>query len=102
MFKYIVYFFGLDLPEDVTPLVELGFNVAMICLIVLVCFINVFGYLIAFYLLEYYHIDNKFPKFKGIINYFKKSSWIFLIIEGLIGFAGLILLIYLGFSPLFR
>lgn len=101
MFKYIIYFFGLELPENAAPLIEVVFNVAIICLIILLCFINVFGYLIAFYLLEYYDIDKKYPKLKGILNYFKKSSWVFLIIEALIGFSALIYLIYLGFSPLF-
>lgn len=43
---------------------------------------------------------NKYPKFNGIINYFKKSSFVMVIIEGLIGFSALIVLIYLGFSPL--
>lgn len=47
MLKYIIYYFGLELPENVTPLVELAFNFGMICLVVLLCFINVFGYLIA-------------------------------------------------------
>jgi len=100
LLKYIIYFFGLELPSNAAPLVEVLFNVAMISLVVLLCFINVFGYLIAFYLLEYYKIDLKYPKIKGILNYFKKSSWIFLIFEGLMGFCGLIVLIYLGFSPL--
>ena len=88
-------------PPNAAPLVEVLFNVAMISLVVFLCFINVFGYLIAFYLLEYYKIDKKYHKINGIINYFKKSSWIFLIFEGLMGFSGLIVLIYLGFSPLF-
>lgn len=52
MFKYIIYFFGLELPENSAPLVELAFNVAMICLVVLLCFINVFGYLIALYFVQ--------------------------------------------------
>lgn len=35
MFKYIIYYFGLELPDNVAPLVELAFNVALICLVVL-------------------------------------------------------------------
>lgn len=103
MYKYIIYFFGLELPENASPLLEVLFNVAMISLVVLLCFINVFGYLIAFYLLEYNKIDKKCPggKARLILNYFKRSSWVFLILEGLMGFSGLITLIYLGFSPLF-
>jgi len=103
MLKYIIYYFGLELPENVTPLVELAFNFGMICLVVLLCFINVFGYLIALYFIQNKNLVlrlNKYPKFNGIINYFKKSSFVMVIIEGLIGFSALIVLIYLGFSPL--
>lgn len=101
MFKYIIYYFGLKLPDNAAPLVELALNVALICLVVLFCFINVFGYLIALYFVQNKDFDNKYPKFKGFVNYFKKSSWLMIIIEALIGFLGLIVLIYLGFSPLF-
>ena len=58
MLKYIIYFLGLELASNASPVVVL-FNVAMISLVVFLCFINVFGYLIAFYLLEYYKIDKK-------------------------------------------
>jgi hypothetical protein len=34
MFKYIIYNFGLELGDDVAPLVELGFNVSMVCLVI--------------------------------------------------------------------
>ncbi|TQS39473.1 hypothetical protein Golomagni_00003 [Golovinomyces magnicellulatus] len=58
MLKYIIYFLGLELASNASPVVVL-FNVAMISLVL--CFINVFGYLIAFYLLEYYKIEKKYP-----------------------------------------
>ena len=102
MFKYIIHFLGLELPKDVVPLIEYGFNVAIICLVIFLCFINVFGYLITLYFVQNQDLENKYPKFKGIIYYFKKSSWVWITIEGLIGFSGFIILIYLGFSPLFK
>jgi len=74
MFKYIIYFFNLELPEDSLPVVEYGFNVAIICLVVLCSFIYVFGYLIALYFIQYKDIEKKYPKFKMFLNYYKKSS----------------------------
>lgn len=97
MFKYIIYYFGLELPDNIALLVELAFNVALICLVVLFCFINVFGYLIALYFVQNKDFYKKYTKFKGVINYFNKSSRVMVIIEALIGFSGLIVLIYLGF-----
>ena len=87
----------MELPKGNLPVVEYGFNVAMICLVVLYCFINVFGYLIALYFIQYKDFEKKYPKLKNILNYYKKSSWFFIILEGVIGFIGLILLVGLGF-----
>lgn len=101
MLKYIIYYFGLEFPDNAVPLVQYAFNVGIVSLSVFLCFINVFGYLIVIYLIQYYDLDKKYTRFLWFINYFKKSSGIFLIIEGLLGFAGLIALIYLGFYPLF-
>lgn len=101
MFKYIIYFFDLKLPEDVAPVVGYGFAVATVCLVILVCFINFFGYLIALYFVQNKDLEKKYPKFQGLISYFKKSTWVLIIIEGIIGFSGLITLIWLGVYPLF-
>lgn len=51
MLNYITYYLGLNFPSDADPVFVVLFNVGMVSLVVLQCFINVFGYLIAFYLL---------------------------------------------------
>ena len=102
MFKYIIKILGLELPENAEPLMEMGFYVALVCLAVLFCFINVFGYLSTLYFIQNKDFERKYPFFRMYIKYFKKSSHIFVFIEALIGFLGLIVLIYLGFSPLLR
>jgi uncharacterized protein Usg len=43
-------------------------------LIVFICFINVFGYILSLYLISKYDIETKFPKLKGIIKYYEKST----------------------------
>lgn len=101
MVYLIIYLFGLELPEDAVPLVEVSFNFGIISIVVLFCFVNGFGYLLANFLLDHYNIDDKYPKLKGLIFYFKKSSLIFLLIELFFGFVGLFVMIYLGFSSIF-
>ena len=100
MFKYIIYYFGIVLPEGAEPLAELGFHFGLIALVVLSCFINVFGYLISISLLKYYDIENKYPRFKIFFKRFEKTSMFFLILEIIIGFGGLIGIIFLGLYPL--
>lgn len=43
-------------------------------IVALFCFINVFGYIVSLYILDKYNVEEKYPKLKLIINYFKKSS----------------------------
>lgn len=102
MLNYILYVFGLELPENASPMIEVGFNMAVVCLIILICFINVFGYLLVLYLLQIYDLKNKYPKFKWLINRYSNYSLITVIIEAVIGFLFLILLIIIGFSSLFK
>lgn len=102
MLKYIIYFFGLELEEGSSPIVEYGFNVALVCLVIFICFINVFGYLIALYFLQNKDIENKYPKLKVFFNYFKKSTFYYIVFDGILGLLFLIMLIVLGFYPLFK
>lgn len=102
MLKYILYFLGLELPEGGSVSVEFGFNVAIICLIILICFINVFGYFIALYFFDNSDLQKEYPKLSVFIKYLKKSSFIIIIFDGFLGFTFLIILICLGFYPLFR
>ncbi len=103
MFKYIIYFFGLELPEGVNGSnLELYFNIGMVSLIIFSCLINVVGYLISIHLIKYYNVETKYPKYNRIIGYFLKSSWFWIIIESIIGFGTLIGLIVVGFLPLFK
>lgn len=92
---------GRELPEGSSSLVEIKFHLAILCLIIFFCFVNVFGYLIVINLLQFYDLENKYPRFKGFINYFKKSSWFIIIMEVNLGFLGLLILIFAGFFPLF-
>ena len=101
MFKYVIYYFGIELPEGLEPIAEYGFNVGLVSLTVLFCFIHVFGYLIGISLLKYYNLENKYPRFKYFFNNFEKIFLFFLILEGIIGFGGLLGLTFLGFYPLF-
>jgi hypothetical protein len=65
-------------------------------LIVFICFINVFGYILSLFLNSKYDIENKFPKLKRIIRYYEKSTQFFIIVEALIGFIFLLFIIIIN------
>ncbi len=95
MFKYIVYFIGLEFSKDNFDFIDLYFNFGFISLIVLLCFINVLGYLVN-------HAKGNKKKYFWVINYFNKFSLRFTIIQCFVGFSGLIILIYIGFLPFLK
>ena len=87
---------GSNLPKDAEPLITFSFNMLILSLIILFCFINVTGYFISIYLLNKYNVEEKYPKYKKIIRYFERSRIFFVIIEIILCLFCLIILIILN------
>ena len=106
MLNFIIYYFGIELPEDSAEIIIVSFNTGVIALITLLGFIEVFGYLIIFYLSQKYgletRLENKYPRFKWLINRYKNTTLYFIIVEAILSFATLIFIVVLGFYPLFK
>ena len=68
-------------------------SVLIISLIALLAFINILGYFLSLQLVQRYDISNKYPKLKFLINYYEKSTLIFIFIETLFCLLCLLLLI---------
>ena len=62
-------------------------------LIALLAFINILGYFLSLHLVIRYDFQNKYPKFKKLINYYKKSSMLYIGFEILICITCLFILI---------
>lgn len=59
---------------------------------------NVLGFLIAYILIQKGDYENKYPKFRKIINYFKKTTILYVTIEVLICLICLLMLIIFSIS----
>ena len=103
-YSYIIPFLfknlGSDIPTNAEPIVTFSFNMFILSLIILSCFINITGYFISIYLITKYKIEDKYPKFTKIIKYFEKSSIFFVTIEILICLVCLITIILLNLNIL--
>ena len=53
----------------------------MLSIVLLWSFVSVIGYFCVLYGIKYLDIENKYPKYKPIINYFKKLNFVFVIID---------------------
>jgi len=77
----ILIFFLLELInwEQISPVsqqkkIRYNYSMFILNLIVLICFINIFGIIVSLYLISKYDIENNFPKFKRSIRYYEKSN----------------------------
>ena len=80
-----------------TEISKLSYGVFLISLVGLLCFINVFGFMLTYIIIQRGDYENKYPKLKKIINYYKKTSLVFFVIEGLLCLTCLSLLTYFSF-----
>jgi hypothetical protein len=64
-----------------TSLQKLLIGLVGIFILELLIFLSIVGYLITLYIIKYTEIEQKYPKLKIIINYYKNTNLIFIIFE---------------------
>ena len=77
-------FFNLDMniaPNSMDSFQQIIFAILVLSIILLWSFINVIGYFGVLYGIKYIDIENKYAKYKNIIDYFKKLNYFFIILE---------------------
>ena len=94
IFSFILSNLDIEVSETSTKLVQLSYGVFLLSLISLLSIINIIGYIISYILIQENKdkIVLKYPRINKIINYYKKSSLLFLSIEIVICLLCLILL----------
>ena len=76
---------------------DISYGVFLLSIIALICFINVIGFMIAYFFIQNKDYETKYPKLKKIINYYKKTTLVYAIIEGLLCFICLFILSLFSF-----
>jgi hypothetical protein len=82
----------LNLPDDSEGFIQYVVAVIILSLIALSCFFNGLAYLAVNYGIKHYSLEEKYPKLKRIINYYKNTNFGFAIFEFVLGFISLIIL----------
>ena len=98
-FPFVLTKIDINVSESDPVINQLAYGVFLFSLVALICFINILGYIISYYLIQKGNYELKYLKLRKRINYFKGVTFLSLIIEGLLCFICLILLI--TFSILF-
>lgn len=64
-----------------SSILQLSYAVCLLSLIALYCLFNIIGYMTAYIIVQNGNYEEKYPRFKKIISYYKKASLVFIIID---------------------
>lgn len=95
-FSFICSHLNMNVDETASNLIQVYYGVFLLSLVALICFLNVLGFLISYILIQKGNYEIKYPKLKKIINYYKKSTLVYVSIEAFLCLICLSLLV--GFS----
>lgn len=84
LLTWILTNLDIDVSNSDSDITQLAYGVFLLSLIAILCFLNILGYFMAYYIIQKSNYENKYPKLTKIINYFKKVNLVFLAIEVLI------------------
>lgn len=91
---FILSKLDINLSENASSLTQLSFSVFLLSLISFLCVLNIIGVLTAYIFIQKGNYENKYPRFGKLINYYKQSSLLYVIIEIIICLVCLLLLIF--------
>jgi putative copper export protein len=94
---FILSNLNINVPENASSLTNVSYGVFLLSLIALFCFINIIGFFTVYILVLKGDYENKYPRFKRYINYYKKGTILSLVIEIIFCFISLLLLVVFSF-----
>ena len=93
---------NLNIDDNSSHLVNFNYGVFLISLVGLVCFINIIGYILAYFLLKKIDYEKNYPRFSKILDRYKKFSYFYFLLEVIICFISLSTLVILTFLFLIK
>jgi hypothetical protein len=96
IFPLFLSYFDINVNELNSNISQLSYGVFLLSLIGLLCFINIMGYVLSYYLIQQtkYSDETKYPRVGKIIKRYIQFNFIFLIIEILLCTICLLLLVF--------
>jgi hypothetical protein len=76
---------------------QIIYGIFLLSSVALFCFLNIIGYVLAYYLIQKGNYEVKYPKLVRLINYFRKVTIVYFMIEVLLCFISLTLIVLFSF-----
>ena len=74
-------------------IIQFAYAILLLSVIALYCLFNIIGYMTAYIIVQNSNYEEKYPRLKNIINYYKKGSLLFIIIDVIFCVTCLVILI---------
>jgi len=82
-----------NVTPETEPIITYSFSMFTLGLVVLLCFINIVGYIVALYLIQSYDVEKKYPSLKRYINYYRTTTKLFLVLEITVAFFAILIIV---------
>ena len=96
LFGLIMSQLNLNVEDTASNLIQISYGFFLLSLVALVCFLNVVGFMITYILIQQGNYEKKYPQLNRFINFYKKSTILYVSIEVFLCLICLLLLV--GFS----
>ena len=97
LFSLILSQLNLNVDDTASNLTQFSYGIFLLSLVALICFINVLGFMITYILIQKGNYEHKYPKLSKIINYYKKSTLIYVSVEAFLCLVCLLLLVLFSY-----
>jgi hypothetical protein len=94
---FILSQLNLNVDETASNLTQISYGFFLLSLIALICFLNVVGFMITYILIQQGNYEQKYPKLRRFINYYKNSTLLYVSIEAFFCLICLILIVLFSF-----
>jgi hypothetical protein len=70
--------------NDIEPSKQVFYGYFLLSLIALLCFLNIIFYILGYYILQKGNYEEKYPRLKPFISFYKKTNIILIIVESVL------------------
>jgi hypothetical protein len=96
-FPIILGNLDINVSNSDPEITQIIYGIFLLSSVALFCFLNIIGYVLAYYLVQKGNYEVKYPKLVKLINYFKKVTIVYFTIEVILCFISLTLIVLFSF-----
>jgi hypothetical protein len=83
--------------NDLEPSKQVFYGYFLLSLVALFCFLNIIFYILGYYILQRGNYEEKYPRLKPFINFYKNTNIILIIVESILCLICLLLMLIFSF-----